>query len=423
MVQPKFFYGWWVTLAFSVMVFLSSGIRFTVGPFLKPVVDELDIDRGSFSLVISLSLFLFGAFMPVVGRLVDRVGSRPVVIGGSLLLAAALIGTGRATALWQLFLFYGVLVALGLSTIGQVVSSAVVTRWFVKRRGAAVGVLSGASMAGMSFLVPLVMWLILAYGWRHAYALLGLSTLLVVLPLALWVVRDSPEEMGVYPDGQTRAGWEVGKSDETPAERTKLGDALQARSFWQITGGLFTCGFSMSLLSAHGVPMLTDHGFHPMVAASAFGSLGGASIIGSVILGVLSDRFGRTPVLSLIYLLRALAFTMLFLVRDPLMLIVVAAIGGFGMAGSMGMSSALTGDLFGRFSVGSIFGVIFLSHQTGAALGSWLAGFLFDLTGGYGAAFTVACALLLVGATLSITIDERRQRAPALTPARAVPEL
>jgi MFS family permease len=169
--------------------------------------------------------------------------------------------------------------------------------------------------------------------------------------------------------------------------------------------------------------MLTDHGFHPMVAASAFGSLGGASIIGSVILGVLSDRFGRTPILSLIYVLRALAFTMLFLVRDPLMLTVVAAIGGFGMAGSMGMSSALTGDLFGRFSVGSIFGVIFLSHQTGAALGSWLAGFLFDLTGGYGAAFTVACALLLVGATLSITIDERRQRAPALTPARAVPEL
>ena len=423
MVQPNFFYGWWVTLAFSVMVFLSSGIRFTVGPFLKPVVDELDIDRASFSLVISLSLFLFGAFMPVVGRLVDRVGSRPVVIGGSLLLAGALIGTGRATALWQLFLFYGVLVALGLSTIGQVVSSAVVTRWFVKRRGAAVGVLSGASMAGMSFLVPVVMWLILAYGWRHAYALLGLSTLLTVLPLALWVVRDSPEEMGVYPDGQTRAGWEVGKSDETPAERTKLGDALQARSFWQIAGGLFTCGFSMSLLSAHGVPMLTDHGFHPMVAASAFGSLGGASIVGSVILGLLSDRFGRTPILSLIYLLRALAFTMLFLVRDPLMLTVVAAIGGFGMAGSMGMSSALTGDLFGRFSVGSIFGVIFLSHQTGAALGSWLAGFLFDLTGGYGAAFTVACALLLVGATLSITIDERRQRAPALTPARAVPEL
>lgn len=409
MAPAKMFYGWWVVLAFSVMVFLSSGLRFTVGPFLKPVVTDLDLDRGSFSLVISLSLFLFGAFMPLVGRLVDRFGSRLVVSGGSLVLAGALVATGLSTTLWHLFLFYGVLVALGLSATGHVVASAIIARWFVKQRGTAVSVLSGASMAGMTLLVPVVMSLILAHGWRQTYGLLGLFTLLLILPLGLWVVRDRPEAMGLRPDGESPAG-EAEKVSAGSAERTKLGDAIQERSFWQLTGGLFTCGFSMTLLSAHGVPMLTDHGFHPMVAASALGFLGGSAIVGSVILGLLSDRFGRRPMLALVYVLRALAFTMLFVARDPVTLMVVAAIGGFGMSGSMAMTSTLTADLFGRFSVGSIMGMIFLSHQAGAALGSWLAGFLFDLSGGYGLAYAVACSLLLVGATLSITIDDRPRR-------------
>ena len=99
------------------------------------------------------------------------------------------------------------------------------------------------------------------------------------------------------------------------------------------------------------------------------------------------------------------AFTLLFFTRDPAMLMVVAVISGLSLTGSFAMASALTADIFGRFSVGSIFGLVFLVHQMGAALGSWLAGFLFDVSGGYGIAFTVACGLLLVGAGLSLTID------------------
>ncbi|MEX2220996.1 MAG: MFS transporter [Candidatus Rokuibacteriota bacterium] len=172
----------------------------------------------------------------------------------------------------------------------------------------------------------------------------------------------------------------------------------------------------MSLLSAHGVPMLTDHGFHPMTASSAIGFLGMTAIGGGITLGLISDRWGRKPVLAAVYLLRLVAFSMLFLVRDPVLLLIVAAIGGVGMSGSLAMTSALTGDIFGRFSVGSIFGLIFLSHQTGSSLGSWLGGFLFDVTGGYGAAFSVVGALLLIAAALSLSIDEAARPA-----CRAVP--
>jgi MFS family permease len=129
------------------------------------------------------------------------------------------------------------------------------------------------------------------------------------------------------------------------------------------------------------------------------------SIGGGMLLGILSDRYGRKPVLASVYLIRVVAFSLLVLARDPAALVVVAAIGGLGMAGSLAMTSALSADIFGRFSVGSIFGLIFLIHQMGAALGAWLGGLLFDLSGGYGLAFGLACALLLVGAGLSLTIN------------------
>lgn len=140
----RVFYGWWVAGALSVMVFISTGIRFTVGPFLKPVVADLGIDRAQFSLVISVSLFLYGAFMPFVGRLVDRFGARPVSFAGTVVLAASLAGTGHITTLWHFVVIYGVLVALGLSATGHVVAAAILSRWFNRRRGTALSALSGA---------------------------------------------------------------------------------------------------------------------------------------------------------------------------------------------------------------------------------------------------------------------------------------
>jgi MFS family permease len=418
----RIFYGWWVAVALGVIVFLSAGIRFTIGPFLKPVSGELGLDRGSFSLVVSLSLFLYGAFMPLVGRLVDRLGSRIVCTAGAVVMAASLVLAGRMATLWEFYLYYAVIGSLGLAATGHVMGSVALARWFVRHRGVAMSSLGSASMAGMAVLVPVSMWCILRYGWRTSFVILGVASLCIMLPLTLWVLRDDPESMGLQPDGGS-AGPAFGGPSVSFIERTAVRDALRVPSFWLLTAGLFNCGFSMSLLSAHGVPMLTDHGFHPMTASSAIGFLGMTAIGGGIMLGLISDRWGRKPVLASVYVLRIVAFSMLFLVQDPALLLVVAAIGGVGLSGSLAMTSALTGDIFGRFSVGSIFGLIFLSHQAGAALGSWLGGALFDLTGGYGAAFGVAGALLLIAAVLSITIDETARpacRAVAL-PARLHP--
>src|SRR5581483_7663694 len=153
------FYGWWVVGAFSVTTFMSTGVRHAVGPFLKPIVADLDLDRASFSAVIALSLFLYGVFMTLAGMALDRFSVRIVTSAGTLLLAASLVLTAMVQNVWQFAAVYGVLVPLGLAGTGPVIASGVVARWFSRRRGTALSVLGSASMTGMSLLVPAVTWL------------------------------------------------------------------------------------------------------------------------------------------------------------------------------------------------------------------------------------------------------------------------
>src|SRR6266550_1697129 len=376
------FYGWWVVGAFAVTTFISTGIRHAVGPFLKPIVGDLGLDRASFSLVIAVSLFLYGVFMPIAGMLLDRFSVRVVSSVGTVLLVISLVLTAMVHNLWQFALVYGVLVPIGLAGTGPVIASGVVARWFNKRRGTALSVLGSASMTGMSLLVPAVTWLILTTGWRMTYVVIAGAMLVVLLPLCLWVLRDSPESVGLLPDGGTARPGTVA----APVERVTASEALQTLAFWQLAGSFFTCGFSMSLLCG---------------SASGF----------TVMLGALSDRFGRRPVLAAIYAGRVAIFSGLFLIRDnPTAILMVAVAGGITLAGTGSMTSALTADIYGRFSVSSVFGLIFLVHQTGSALGSSLAGLLFETTGGYGAAFVLACCFLVAASIVALNIDKGARR-------------
>ena len=408
MKTDRVFYGWWVVGGFSFMTFISTGIRHAVGPFLKPIVADLNLDRASFSLVIAVSLFLYGVFGPLVGLALDRFGARLTASVGTLLLVASLLMTARVHTFWQFAVVYGVILPLGLAVTGPVMASGVVARWFNKRRGTALSLLGSASMTGMSLLVPLVTWLILTNGWRVAYVAIAGLVLVAILPVALWVIRESPEQMGLTPDGVPLDTRSAGAASR---ERVTAATAMQTLAFWQLAGSFFTCGFSMSLLSAHGIPMLTDHGYSPMFASWTLGVLGGSSIGFTVMLGALSDRFGRRPVLAAIYAGRIFIFAGFFLIRDnPVAILAVAVLGGITMAGTGSMTSALTADIYGRFSVSSVFGLIFLVHQTGSALGSWLAGALFESTGGYGVAYVLACAFLACAAVVALNVDQRARR-------------
>ena len=408
MPRPSVFYGWWVVASFSVMTLTSTGVRHAVGPFLKPISADLGLDRATFSIVIAVSLFLYGVFGPLTGVILDRIGTRATACTGTLLLVASLLLTGLVRNFWEFFFVYGVLLSFGLALTGPVVASGTVARWFSKRRGTALSVLASASMTGMSLLVPLVTWLILATGWRHTYMLIGAGVLVVMLPLSLWVIRDSPESMGLGVDGGAP---EPAATIAGATKRVGAMEAMQSLAFWQLGGSFFTCGFSMSLLSSHGVPMMTDHGYTPMFASWVIGVLGASSIGGTMLLGVVSDRLGRRPVLASIYAGRILIFSGFFLIRDnPAAMLIVAVLGGITMSGTGSMTSALTADIWGRFSVSRVLGVIFLVHQTGSAIGSWTAGYLFETTGGYGTSFNLACLFLSGAAITALRVDTGKRR-------------
>src|SRR5215510_15118840 len=211
MTNRSIFYGWWVVAAFSVTTFLSTGVRHAVGPFLKPIVEDLGLDRASFSAVIALSLFLYGVFMPLAGMALDRFSVRVVTTLGTVVLVLSLVLTALVRNVWE------------LAGTGPVVASGVVARWFSKRRGTALSLLGSASMTGMSLLVPAVTWLILTGGWRVTYVAIAGVVLALVLPLCLWVVRDSPESIGLHPDGAPiTEGISAGRT-----ERVRGSEAIQ----------------------------------------------------------------------------------------------------------------------------------------------------------------------------------------------------
>jgi MFS family permease len=185
MTNRSLFYGWWIVAAFSVTTFMSTGVRHAVGPFLKPIVADLGIDRASFSIVIALSLFLYGLFMPIAGLALDRFSVRVVTSAGTILLVLSLVLTAMVRNFWEFAAVYGVLVPIGLAGTGPVIASGVVARWFNKRRGTALSVLGSASMTGMSLLVPAITWLIITRGWRMTYVVIGAVILVIVMPLCL----------------------------------------------------------------------------------------------------------------------------------------------------------------------------------------------------------------------------------------------
>src|SRR5438046_7363165 len=192
------------------------------------MVADLHLDRASFSLVVAVSLFLYGVFMPIAGMLLDRFSVRVASSVGPVLLVISLLLTAMVRDFWEFAAVYGVLVPIGLAGTGPVIASGVVARWFSKRRGTALSVLGSASMTGMSLLVPAVTWLILTVGWRMTYVVISGLVIAIVLPLCLLVLRDSPESMGLTADG---AAVKAGAS-APPVERVTAGEALQTLAFW-----------------------------------------------------------------------------------------------------------------------------------------------------------------------------------------------
>ncbi|HEY7678418.1 MAG TPA: MFS transporter [Candidatus Methylomirabilis sp.] len=413
----RFHYAWIVIGITFFALMAGMGVRSNFGVYIKPLEAEFHTTREPVSRINFLSLLVFAVMQPVIGTIVDRHGPRAVLAGSMLLAGLGTIGLANAPSLFWVGVLYTLVGGIASGGAAQTAATSVATRWFAKSRGLAIGIAGAGSSTGQLIFFPLATWLLLKTDWRFSYLLQGLLMAAVAFPLVAWLARSDPQDLGIMAYGAGEAPASAGAGGGplgAPGDRRiGLAEAARSRDFWLLAGGFFVCGYtSTGIIQFHFIPYAMDHGFHQMQAANALGLMGALNIVGTMLSGRVCDRVGNRIPLSAVYFFRALAILILLLVRDGVMLTVWAMAFGLTYIASVPPTSGLTADLFGKLSVGKLFGWIFLSHQVGAALGSWIGGYLYDHTGNYVGAFLSAAALAFVASALSYAIRESPRTVP-----------
>src|SRR5882724_3038420 len=242
----------WVTLA------IASGLYFSFPVFFVALLDEFGWSRGATAAAFSISSVVQGVLSPVVGILVDRLGPRRIMLGGAGLLGAACVLASRIGSLWSLYLVVGVLAATGLCAVSWVPSGTLIARWFTERRGSMLGLAFSGMGAGVLVIGPLAQWLITGYGWRAAYVVLGVGTLVALLPLVWLGVREAP-----LVTAPARAAAEPAPA---PARRD-VGDALRTGTFWALFFAYLCTPLAVFSVVTHSVAFAVDHGFPRLFVA------------------------------------------------------------------------------------------------------------------------------------------------------------
>jgi sugar phosphate permease len=306
------------------------------------------------------------------------------------MLGIAYTALAAVQSLWQYYVCMGLLVAAGSTALGPLSSNTAVARWFVRRRGQALGLsTAGISMGGVIF-VPLTQLLIGRVGWRGAFLVIGAIVVLAgIPPVALWM-RRSPEEMGLLPDGDIPREKIDLSAVEAEMERSIAPDeAIRSRNFW-----LIACAFAITIsgLSAillHQIPHLIDQGMSPAIASWVLGGTAGIGVIGKLGFGALIDRLEQRRVVLICFLLQGLGVVLLLFASSPAMLGLYILVYGYAMGGNATLQATVIGECFGRLHYGAIAGRMSPVIVTVQALGVPLVGWMYDRTGSYTAAFLV----------------------------------
>lgn len=408
------YYGWIVVAVVFTAMLLAAGIRSLPGPLMVPLEQEFGWDRATISVAISINLLLFGLLGPLIGKLTDRHGPKAMMLAGLATAASGVLGLLVVDQPWQMWLFWGVLGGLGAGASTGVIVATVAARWFTKRRGLVVGILSASMSAGQLVFLPLVMTVVVFQGWRAAVALVAGAVLLVAVPLVLVLMRNDPTEVGQTIEGGAPGA--PGTPRLAPPFYPASVSAFRTPDFWLLAGSYFVCGFTtLGLVGTHLIPHAIDHGIPEVATATLLGVMGFMNFVGTTGAGWLSDRFDKRRLLAVIYGLRGLSLIALPFLGDVTALAVFAVVYGLDWIATVPPTVGLTADLYGRQRVGLVYGWVLLSHQVGAAAAAYAGGAVRVALGEYTVAFVGAGLLALLAVTMSLRV-RRPLRAPALAP-------
>jgi MFS family permease len=394
------FYGWAIVLVGFVTMTLVMGTRFSFGVFYSGMLAEMGWSRAATAGIFSISMLVYAVVASGVGAAFDRWGPRGMFPWAAVLLGIGFFLCSRITALWQFYLYYGVLVGTGFTAIGFIPHVALVARWFVRRRGLATSLALAGTGVGSFLLAPVTEALIARYGWRASYMIYALLIPGLLVPLILWVHRSHPEDIGLHPDGALPV---TSGTSQTIASIETLGTApyltaLTSRGFWALFSVILAIGCNLMLLTVHQNQYLIDIGFSPVFAAWMLGLTGLLRSSGSVLWGALSDFMTREMSFTCATLLGVVALVCLLAAQTfPAAWLVILAVilMGLGYGGTSVIYSTAAADLFQGRHFGKILGLMEIGFGLGGSLGSALAGVVFDYFHTYRPAFYITIGLML----------------------------
>ena len=408
--KDKLFYGWVVVLSFLIIGTTIWGIRFSFGVFFKSIASEFSLNRAETSVILSANIVLGCGFAILAGWALDRYGPRIVLLLMGIFAGLGLLLTSQTNSLWQLFITYSLLLAMGGGAIFTVIMSTL-SRWFDKKRGLALGIGGSGSGLGTMVMVPFATFLIATFDWRMAFIVMGGIAWVIVLPLSRLLKRD-PYEIGTLPDGAKSDSRDMHvqkpKNEEgniQPADLSILW-VFRTRSFWLFLFIWLFYGYNMFLILTHLVPHVTDIGFSAVEAAVVLSLVGGMGAVGIVLMGIVSDIIGRKLTAVICALLQAGALVWLIWSHDLWMFYLFAAVWGLAYGGITPCIAALIGDTFALGRIGTVFGFLEIGFTAGGALGPFIGGLIFDVSGTYFMAFLIG-ALAMFMATLLLPLIRR----------------
>src|SRR5439155_18773993 len=400
-MRPRVFYGWVIVAVVFVTMAVGVNARTAFSLLFPPILDEFGWERGVTAGAFSFGFLVSAALSPLVGRLMDRRGPRVIIEMGVIVMAAGLMLAPLVSRPWHLYATLGVLVGGGGNCLGYTGQSLFLPNWFVRRRGLALSLAFSGVGVGSIVLLPWLQTVIARAGWRAACWALGLLVLGILAPLNL-LLRHRPADLGLNPDGDHSVPGAAAERRMTNvvdaawvAVDWTLARALRTARFWWIAVGYFFGLFAWYAVQVHQTKYLVEIGFSQTHAAWALGLVSLVAVPGQIALGHLSDRIGREwvwTVGSLGFVLCLLALLALRHAPAPALLYFMVASQGLLGYGLTSVIGAIPAEIFEGRHYGSVFGTLMLTAIGGGAAGPWVAGALYDVTGTYTPAFSIAIA-------------------------------
>lgn len=392
------------TIAFITLMG-AFGLNLTAGQFFAPLHEEYGWSITTLSLAVSVNMITWGVFQPLMGKLIDRIGPKILISSSAALMGISFMLAATTTHIWEFFLYYGILAAIGFSGCGSMANSVLVSRWYVKKRAPMLARSSMGMNIGQLVLLPLTGFLIGTTGFRSAFFVLGAIIIVVVVPLVLFLVKNNPEEIGQYPDGEQDSIFKAVKS-------ASLKEALRSRVFWLATFGFTTCGFTLYMVTMHLPNYAVDLGGSAALGGQLLGIAAFMSAISMWLTGQWSQKFGKRNLLIPLYFIRSAAFVWLAMSTSIWQLYVFAIVYGLASMPIIPLVTGIIGDHFGKNAMGSILGFTWLVHQLFAGLGVFVGGYLRNTTGSYTISFWIGAGILAIGVVLTILLREDHSVSP-----------